>query len=158
VAGDGTAAARPVEVRAARPDEEDAILALVGADPITRGRVSGPWPTERQRAGLRRILAAEHHELLVAVRDAEVVGVVQLSFLPEFARDGDRAQLETMHVADGEQGRGTGRLLVEDAVRRAIARGCGLVQLTSSTSRPDAHCFYERLGFEATHAGFKRVL
>jgi GNAT superfamily N-acetyltransferase len=145
-------------VRPARPDEEDAVLALVGADEITRSRVPGPWPSAGQRAGFRRILAADDHELLVALRGADVVGVLQLSFLPEFARDGDRAQLETMHVAEGERRRGTGRALVEDAVARARARGCGLVQLTSGTFRPDAHRFYAALGFEPTHVGFKRQL
>lgn len=147
-----------LELRPARPDEEDAVLALVGADPITRGRVPGPWPTRRQRDGLRRILAAEEHELLVAVRDGAVVGVLQLSYLPEFARDGDRAQLETVHVAEAERGRGTGRALVEHALLRARERGCGLAQLTSGTFRPDAHRFYEALGFEGTHVGFKRAL
>lgn len=145
-------------VRPAGAGDEDAVLALVGADGITRARVPGPWPTPGQRAGFRRIVAAEDHELLVAVRGDVVVGVVQLSFLPEFARDGDRAQLETMHVAEGERRRGTGRALVDAAVERARVRGCGLVQLTSGTFRPDAHRFYAGLGFEPTHVGFKRVL
>lgn len=145
-------------VRSAHPDEEDAVLALIGADAITRARVADPWPTDGQRAGYRRILHADEHDLLVAVRGDAVVGVVQLSFLPEFARDGDRAQLETMHVADSEQRRGVGRALVEEAVRRARRQGCGLVQLTSGTFRPDAHRFYAALGFEPTHVGFKRAL
>jgi GNAT superfamily N-acetyltransferase len=148
----------PVEVRSAVPADEDPVLALIGADAITRARVPGDWPTVGQRAGFRRIVDAADHELLVAVRDEVVVGVVQLSFLPEFARDGDRAQLETMHVAASERHRGTGRALVDDAVRRARERGCGLVQLTSGTFRPEAHDFYARLGFEPTHVGFKRQL
>lgn len=145
-------------VRPAGPGDEDAVLALVGADEITRSRVPGAWPTTEQRAGFRRIVAAADHEVLVAVRGDAVVGAVQLSFLPEFARDGDRAQLETMHVAAGERRRGTGRALVDEAVARARARGCGLVQLTSGTFRPEAHRFYEELGFSPTHVGFKRPL
>lgn len=145
-------------VRAARPDDEDAVLALVGADEITRGRVPGAWPTDGQRAGFRRIVAAADHDLLVADRDGTVVGVVQLSFLPEFARDGDRAQLETMHVAESERRRGTGRALVQDAIRRATDHGCSVVQLTSGTFRPEAHRFYDALGFASTHVGFKRQL
>jgi GNAT superfamily N-acetyltransferase len=147
-----------IELRPARPDEEDAILALVGADAITRARVPGPWPTPRQRDGLRRILSAPDHELLVAVREGAVVGVLQLSYLPEFARDGDRAQLETVHVAEGERGRGTGRALVEHALELARERGCGIAQLTSGTQRPGAHRFYAALGFDGTHVGFKRAL
>jgi hypothetical protein len=33
-----------------------------------------------------------------------------------------------------------------------------LVQLTSDASRTDAHRFYQRLGFEPTHVGFKLTL
>jgi GNAT superfamily N-acetyltransferase len=146
-----------VEFRPARPDEEDAVLALVGADPMSRARVPGAWPTDRQRDGFRRVLAAEDHELLVGVRGERVIAVLQLSYLPEFARDGDRAQLETIHVADDERGQGVGRGLVRHAIGRARDRGCGLVQLTSSKARAreGAHRFYASLGFEATHEGFK---
>lgn len=38
---------------------------------------------------------------------------------------------------------------------QARARGVTLVQLTSDKRRPEAHRFYERLGYVATHEGFK---
>ena len=41
---------------------------------------------------------------------------------------------------------------------RARELGCRLVQLTTDTRRTDAHRFYERLGFEATHIGMKRAI
>jgi hypothetical protein len=42
-------------------------------------------------------------------------------------------------------------------LRRAEARrrGAGLVQLTTGKSRPDAHRFYQRFGFAASHEGMK---
>ena len=40
----------------------------------------------------------------------------------------------------------------------ARERGCYRVQLTSNKQRGDAHRFYERNGFSATHEGFKRYL
>ena len=47
-------------------------------------------------------------------------------------------------------------------IRRARAEDVpaivDLVQLTSDRSRTDAHRFYERLGFQATHLGFKLKL
>ena len=45
-----------------------------------------------------------------------------------------------------------------DAVARAAALGCYRIQLTSNTARPDAHRFYERLGFVPSHVGFKMRL
>ena len=44
------------------------------------------------------------------------------------------------------------------ALAEARRRGCALVQLTTDRARPDAHRFYERLGFVASHVGYKLVL
>ncbi|MDA3631038.1 GNAT family N-acetyltransferase, partial [Saccharopolyspora sp. WRP15-2] len=40
----------------------------------------------------------------------------------------------------------------------ARRRGCALVQLTTDKQRADAHRFYQRLGFTASHEGFKMAL
>ena len=37
-------------------------------------------------------------------------------------------------------------------------RGCALVQLATDKRRADAHRFYRRLGFEASHEGMKLML
>ena len=44
------------------------------------------------------------------------------------------------------------------AIGEARRRGCALVQLTTDKSRADAYRFYERLGFIASHEGFKLQL
>jgi hypothetical protein len=48
--------------------------------------------------------------------------------------------------------------MIQWAIGESAARQCVLVQLTSDKSRVDAHRFYERLGFAATHEGFKMSL
>jgi hypothetical protein len=48
--------------------------------------------------------------------------------------------------------------MIQWAIRESAARECSLVQLTSDKTRVDAHRFYERLGFTATHEGFKMSL
>lgn len=48
--------------------------------------------------------------------------------------------------------------MIQWAIPESRARECILVQLTSDKSRVDAHRFYERLGFTATHEGFKMSL
>ena len=47
---------------------------------------------------------------------------------------------------------------MNDAIGRARGLGCYRVQLTSNTARPDAHRFYEQLGFVPSHIGFKMLL
>ena len=63
-----------------------------------------------------------------------------------------------MRVRADLRGQGVGAALFTWAVEEARRRGCGLVQLTTDTRRPEAHRFYERLGFTASHVGFKLQL
>lgn len=51
-----------------------------------------------------------------------------------------------------------GSQLLDWAIVEARRRGCGLVQLTSDRQRTDAHRFYERAKFVASHVGFKMNL
>ena len=84
------------------------------------------------------------------------VAVLQLSFLPHLTYTGGwRAQIEGVRVAAELRSAGLGRRLLEAAVERARDRGCHLVQLTTDARRPAARAFYERLGFEASHIGYK---
>jgi GNAT superfamily N-acetyltransferase len=53
---------------------------------------------------------------------------------------------------------GIGTRMMQWAIARARERGCGLVQLTTNRVRADAHRFYERLGFTASHIGMKLLL
>jgi GNAT superfamily N-acetyltransferase len=43
-------------------------------------------------------------------------------------------------------------------IEEARRRGCPIVQLTTDKTRADAHRFYERLGFTASHEGYKLQL
>lgn len=103
---------------------------------------------------------ADPAHLLVVVQDGDdVVGTLQLTFLPGLSRSGAlRAQVEAVRVRADRRGAGLGEALLRWALAEAGRRGCGLVQLTSDESRADAHRFYERLGFVASHTGFKFAL
>lgn len=61
-------------------------------------------------------------------------------------------------MAADARGHRIGEALVDWAIDRARDRGCRLIQLTTDRSREDAHRFYARLGFEASHLGMKRGL
>jgi GNAT superfamily N-acetyltransferase len=63
-----------------------------------------------------------------------------------------------VRVAADERSRGVGRAMIEWAIEECRRRGCGLVQLTSDKCRSAAHRFYQALGFEATHEGYKLSL
>jgi GNAT superfamily N-acetyltransferase len=97
--------------------------------------------------------------VLVAEFDGQVVGVCQLIVFRHLqTRGGLCAEVESVHVHPDHRGRGIGGVLLRAAVQRARELGCYRVQLTSNNARPEAHRFYERLGFEPSHRGFKLML
>jgi len=99
------------------------------------------------------------NRLLLAESGSEIVGVLQLTFIPGLTRRGaTRAQIEGVRVKSTERGQGIGSALVCRAIDEAKRAGCSLVQLTSDKRRPRAHLFYRRLGFHQSHEGFKLEL
>jgi GNAT superfamily N-acetyltransferase len=97
--------------------------------------------------------------VLVAEVEGRVVGVCQLIIFRHLqARGGRCAELESVHVHPDHRRRGIGRHLMHAAVGRARDLGCYRLQLTSNNARPEAHRFYEELGFDDSHHGFKLML
>lgn len=150
----------PFLIREAREVDLPAIVRLLADDELGRARerVEEP-PVPAYLAAFRAIDGDPRHELLVVELAGEVVATAQLSFLPGLSHQGtERAQIEAVRVASDRRGAGIGRALLEWMIRRAEARGCRLVQLTTDKRRPDARRFYESLGFAASHEGMKLPL
>jgi GNAT superfamily N-acetyltransferase len=113
----------------------------------------------RYGAAFDAIHADPNQMLVVAERDGRVIGTMQLSFLPGLSWKGAwRGQIEAVRIASDLRGRGLGAELIDWAVAECRARGCRMAQLTSKGDRLDAHRFYERLGWDKSHAGFKLKL
>lgn len=135
-----------------------AILQLLADDRHGAGReeLSELWPYER---AFEAIDADPAHLLVVGELDGTVAATFQLSFIPGLSRKGSwRAQIEAVRVSAALRGHGVGAVMMKWAIRQARAKGCTLVQLTTDQSRTEAHRFYERLGFEASHVGMKLAL
>jgi GNAT superfamily N-acetyltransferase len=97
-----------------------------------------------------------NHELIVVEKDGEVIGTLQLIFLPSISFQGGlRAQVESVRVDKRFQNQKIGSQLMEHAIQIAKARGAHVMQLTTHNTRKDAHRFYERLGFKSSHLGMK---
>jgi GNAT superfamily N-acetyltransferase len=151
----------PAILRRATPADVTAIIQLIAADQLgaTRDGVRDKSDLAAYMQAFGAIEADPAHVLLVAESAGEIVGTLQLSFLPGLARRGAlRAQLEAVRVADSCRGSGLGGAMMRWAIDEARRRGCALVQLTSDKSRTDAHRFYSRFGFVASHEGMKLAL
>ncbi|MGO4129545.1 GNAT family N-acetyltransferase [Inquilinus sp. YAF38] len=144
-------------MRTAEAADLPAILRLLADDPLGKNReaaVGAPY-----QAAFAAITADPNQELVVAELDGKVVGCFQLSFIPGLSRRGAwRAQIESVRIESALRGQGAGRAMMGWAIARARSRGCALVQLTTDKRRPDAHRFYARLGFVASHEGMKLEL
>lgn len=150
-----------VELRRAELDDLPAVVELLAADPLgsTREGSVGEEDAEPYRRAFQAIDADPAQLLVVVKRGDEIVGTLQLSFIPGLARRGAlRAQIEAVRVHEQYRGQGLGAALFEWAIDEARRRGCALVQLTTDKTRGDAHRFYERLGFVASHEGLKLPL
>jgi GNAT superfamily N-acetyltransferase len=147
-----------VTLRPAVPDDLPEVVALLAADQLGVHREAAD-DLEPYRAAFDAITSDPAHLLLVADDTERVVGTMQLSFIPGLARRGAwRAQIEAVRVHGDVRGRGLGARMIGWAIEEARRRGCALVQLTTDKRRTDAHRFYERLGFVASHEGMKLAL
>ncbi|WP_328901189.1 GNAT family N-acetyltransferase [Streptomyces sp. NBC_00441] len=147
-----------LEIRRATADDLAEIVALLADDPLGAQRES-PDDLAPYRAALRRLADDPNQHVMVAVREERVVGTLQLTVIPGLSRRGStRSVIEGVRIHADERGSGLGTRLIQWAVDESRRQGCQLVQLTSDTSRTDAHRFYERLGFVASHVGFKLAL
>jgi GNAT superfamily N-acetyltransferase len=110
-------------------------------------------------AAFARIAADPNQALLVGTRGGRVVATMQLTFIPGLSRGGQtRGLIEAVRTAGDLRGLGIGAAMIRHAIDECRARGCGSVQLTTDKSRTDAHRFYDRLGFEQSHFGYKMML
>ncbi|GGQ11889.1 GNAT family N-acetyltransferase [Streptomyces roseolilacinus] len=147
-----------LDIRRATAADVPAIVAMLADDPLGAQRES-PDDLAPYLAAFERVAADPNQHLVVAVRGGRVIGTLHLTVIPGLSRRGaTRSLIEAVRVHADARGSGLGTWLIEWAIAESRRQGCVLVQLTSDASRTDAHRFYDRLGFTASHVGFKLAL
>ncbi|MEM7745451.1 MAG: GNAT family N-acetyltransferase [Pseudomonadota bacterium] len=146
-----------MKIREAGAGDIEAIVSLLADDGLGRGRERPGDPA--YLLAFDAMSRQPGNVYLVAEMADQIVGCLQVTIIHGLSRAGaTRAQIEGVRVAASARGAGIGDALMQAAVDRARAEGASLVQLTSDKVRTDAHRFYERLGFVASHDGFKLAL
>jgi [ribosomal protein S18]-alanine N-acetyltransferase len=120
-------------VRAARPDDLEALLALEAV-----------FPTDRlDRRAFRRSLASPTIDVLVVESDGRVAGYGMIH-----RRSGSAAaRLTSIAVAPDAAGRGLGRQLLAAAEAAARTRGCSRMRLEVRADNGPAQRLYGRAGY-----------
>lgn len=130
---------------------------MLGDDELgqTREDLTSPINTKYIHA-FAAISKDPNNELIVVELNGSIAGMLQLTFIPYLTHIGSwRCLIEGVRIHKNFRGKGLGSKMIEWCISRAKSRGCNLIQLTTDKQRPDAIRFYEKLGFTATHEGFK---
>ena len=149
-----------ITYRQATIEDLPAIVRLLADDFLgtTRERIEDPLPESYIKA-FEEITSSDTNELIVVESGGEIVGTMQLTFIPGISQLGaKRLLIEAVRVDGKYRGRGIGKQMMQWAIERAKEKGCKTVQLTTNNERKDAHRFYESLGFKGSHLGMKLKL
>jgi GNAT superfamily N-acetyltransferase len=145
-----------------RATEQDvpAIIGLLADDTLGSSReATGRESIQQYLSAFRAVDADPNQFLLMVEDDARIVGTLQLTFIPGLSRGGQkRGLIEAVRVASDRRGEKIGEAMFAWALEKCRRESCGIVQLTTDKSRAEAHRFYERLGFEPSHVGYKMML
>ncbi|EHJ99657.1 MULTISPECIES: GNAT family N-acetyltransferase [Rhizobium/Agrobacterium group] len=147
-------------IRAARQEDVPALAAIYAADEIGgHGDTTDESALPDYLAAFRDIEASPTETLYVAELDGEIVGTFQTAILTKLIGRGAKSMvIEAVQTRPDMRGRGIGAVMINYCLDEARAKGMKAVQLTSNVARLDAHRFYERLGFEKRHFGFRMKL
>ena len=150
----------PLQIRRARREDVPAIVRMMFDDPLGSGRETlQAGALAAYEAAFTEIDADPKQWLMVAEMAGEVIGTFQMTYLRYLSYQGGlRAQIEAVRVDARYRSQGIGRQMMAWAIQQAREQGCVLVQLATHKSRLDAHRFYARLGFVASHEGMKLYL
>ncbi|WP_288428843.1 GNAT family N-acetyltransferase [uncultured Agrobacterium sp.] len=147
-------------IREAREEDVPALAALFAADEIGgHGDTTDEATLPDYLAAFRAIAMSPNETLYVAELDGTVVGTFQTAVLTKLVGRGAVSMvIEAVQTREDMRGRGIGAIMIRYCIEEARKRGLSTVQLTSNAARIDAHRFYERLGFEKRHFGFRMKL
>lgn len=152
--------ARRYSISRATEDEVAGLVALLADDLLG---------TTREHADLEAYLTAfreidaDRNQYLAVVRDADadgaICGTFQLTLIPCLARGGSkRLQIEAVRLSRSARGNGLGTAMFAWAHEWGRRHGARLAQLTTDRQRDDARRFYDALGYNASHEGYKLAL
>ncbi len=148
---------KPLLFREAEQRDIPDLLEMLADDELGKLREDVNTPVnECYLSAFDRICRDPNNELIVVQQGRQIAGMLQLTFIPYLTYKGSwRCLIEGVRIHKAYRGLGLGTRFFEWAIAQAGERGCAIVQLTSDKQRHDALRFYQNLGFEASHEGFK---
>ncbi|MFA6191914.1 MAG: GNAT family N-acetyltransferase [Sulfurimonas sp.] len=113
---------------------------------------------EKQYAGLKQLLSYEGSNLLVALHENHVVGMLTMQRLISSAEGSFVGQLEDLVVKDEYRKMGVASRLINKMRALAVEYGYKRIQLAADVNNENALQFYTRRGLKRTHLSIYHYL
>ena len=131
---------RNVFVRLAVDSDAPGIAALLG-------ELGYPATESETRGRMSALATRPDAAVFVAHWDNAVAGVLSFHIIPLFHAEGNLGRITSLVVTKSARTHGVGKALVQAAEDFGTAHGCVRIEVTTGEHRPEAHRFYEKLGF-----------
>ncbi|WP_148714491.1 GNAT family N-acetyltransferase [Chitinolyticbacter meiyuanensis] len=95
-------------------------------------------------------LHGPHDRLLLADSGSGLLGLIAIHLLPQLHAPGLLGKVTGLVVTADARGQGVGRALLDAAARFARSQGAVRIEIISGNHRPEAHAFYQHLGYQRT--------
>ena len=109
------------------------------------------------QAQLARLASQPGTTVLVADDDGAVLALLCFSIIPLLHVSGGLGRISALVVDSQFKGLGVGRRLVAEAEEFAWNNDCARIEITSGDHRPDAHAFYEAIGYKQDSRRFIKL-
>jgi GNAT superfamily N-acetyltransferase len=143
-------------IRGARGDDFDAVVALL--EGLGRPTLTDATREDARAVYRAQVLDPNAHHMVVASPTGELVGFCSLHYRTRLNHATEEAWIPDLYVAEHARNRGIGRGLLEEAERRAIARGCWHLTLESGHQRAEAHALYRNFRMRDSGRQFSKLL
>ena len=141
-------------IREARPDDGGAIQQLLDELQQATGNEGAPFSEEV----FAELLSGARGRVLVAEKDARLLGMATVSYNLALRYDGEYCQLEELVVSPAARGLKLGARLIEQTIADARQRGCAEFGLYLVESTEHNRPFYEKFGFTAVGTEMRQSL
>lgn len=150
-----------MKLRKAKREELFQLIEMYFDDVLGQTRETISIPLDDSYIKAFEIIDSDPNQDLLVLVDKNdlILGTIQITYIQYLNRHGSkRAVFESVRIHKSHRGKGLGETMFNLAIQRVKDNNVSVIQLTSDKQRTDALRFYKKIGFSATHEGFKMTL
>ena len=107
---------------------------------------------------IKQYLSDSDKQILVAIVNSEIIGLVSMIFLPRLNRTQLELYIPELIVRDEFRNHGVGKKLINSCIEIGQKKKCHRIRLESGVVRKESHIFYKNLGFAQNALSFTKEI